>query len=241
MILLGLMAAVVSAAVLAPLARVRLRLRGARDAALALHRRQLAELETDASLGLVLPSDRDAARLEIERRILAADRLADRPDAPRPGSPGHAKLRWAGAAILIGAVGLYLAGGHPGFDAQPLAERLRARAPVAARDAALIASLKAAIARLDPHSAQARRGNALLGDAAAETGDWKTASEAFRASLAAGFDAETAYKAAFAGARAHGFVDPSDRALFERALAAGPPDAPWRLDAEASLAASEPH
>jgi cytochrome c-type biogenesis protein CcmH len=54
--------------------------------------------------------------------------------------------------------------------------------------------------------------------------------------LASGFDPLIAAHAAEAATRAEGHVSPDSAALFRQALAAAPPDAPWRGVVEKRLA-----
>lgn len=71
-------------AILAPL------LRGSRPGAerasfdQAVYRDQLQELDRDIERGLLTPEEAAATRLEVQRRILAADRLLARPAVPHP-------------------------------------------------------------------------------------------------------------------------------------------------------------
>ncbi|WP_162914491.1 c-type cytochrome biogenesis protein CcmI [Taklimakanibacter lacteus] len=84
-------------------------------------RDQLAELERDRARGLIAEAEAKAARNEIARRLIAADR-----DSPAAGA--RASGRWAAVAaaafIPISALALYLALGAPGQPDMPLRERL---------------------------------------------------------------------------------------------------------------------
>ncbi len=57
-------------------------LRGRREADLALYRAQLAELDADLAAGRLDAAGHAAARLEVQRRLLAT------PEAPSPAPPG---------------------------------------------------------------------------------------------------------------------------------------------------------
>ncbi len=210
--------------------------------ALALHRAQLRELERDRADGLIDGAEHGAARLEVERRLLAA---ADA-QAQAQGTTAAASVRGrvgAGAVVLAmvlpAAFGLYLLGGHPELPAQP--ERLRmAQADVRARqDDALIATLRQGLAGLDPATPAARQGFVLLGQVEASRGNLAAAAAAWRVALSHGFDATLAVQAAEAQTRADGSVGPASAALFRRALDAAPADAPWRELAEQRLAQGE--
>lgn len=89
---------------------------------IAVYRDQLAEIERDVGRGLLTPDAAAAARLEIERRLLAAAR-----PEPAAGAPSGGRRPTLAAAIAFGlpllALGLYLALGSPGLPALPFAER----------------------------------------------------------------------------------------------------------------------
>src|SRR5579875_2042264 len=64
--------------------------RGRRDADLALHRAQLAELDRDLAEGRIGPAEHKEARLEVQRRLLAADAARDPEGTARAGGRGAA-------------------------------------------------------------------------------------------------------------------------------------------------------
>ncbi len=205
--------------------------------ALALHRAQLRELERDAAHGLTEAGEQQAARLEVQRRLLAAADEAEPP--PRPGGGRLVFLALLPVPPL--AVALYLVGGHPTLPPQPLALRRTQAEAQLRQDDALIASLRRGLARLDAAAPEARRGYLLLGQAEAARGHWAAAATAWGAVLDQGFDPTLAVQVAEARTRADGFVSPASAALFRRALDTRPADAPWRLLAEQRLAQSEHH
>ena len=103
---------------------------GRADFDMQVFRRQLADLEADRARGLVATGEAEAARLEIERRILAAAAETEREGAA--GARGAGGRRRAGALALAAAIGagvpalslaLYAAVGAPGEPDRPLAER----------------------------------------------------------------------------------------------------------------------
>ena len=155
-------------AALAPLAWVLLRgravRRGRQEAALALHRAQLAELDRDLAEGQLAAAEYTAAVLEVQRRLLAA---AERPDTTPPllrADRCSSPWRWCRLSHSC----CICLGGSPGLPSEPLAARI-ARAKVELKQAnALLADLRAHLATLDPHSEQARRGYMLLGNVEAE-------------------------------------------------------------------------
>lgn len=87
------------------------------------YRDQLAEIDRDLAAGLVAPSEADAARAEIARRLIRAARADDADTAAR-GS-GRNRLVAALVVVLIPAiaVGTYLQLGHPDVPDAPLHAR----------------------------------------------------------------------------------------------------------------------
>ena len=229
---LGLVAVVV----LAPLALVlrgRAAPRARREAALALHRQQLTELDADLAEGRLTPADHAAAILEVQRRLLAAD--ADRP-AEAAGAGRSYPIVAAMVTAPVVAFVLYLVGGSPGLPDVPLAARQTAARQRASEEDALIGQLRERLATLDPTSDQGRQGYVLLGSVEEARGRWDAAAAAWQRALTARFDATLAARAAEAMARTAGRVTPEAAALFRRALDAAAPDAPWRGLAEQRLA-----
>ncbi len=97
--------------------------RAAFDAAV--YRDQLAEIDADRARGLIGEAEAEAARLEIARRLLAAD--AGKDAAAGNGSGLAIKAAMIGVTILLplAALGLYLSYGSPRLPDQPLASRLQ--------------------------------------------------------------------------------------------------------------------
>lgn len=216
-------------AALAPLALVlrrRTEAKGGRDPAIALHRDQLAELDRDLADGRILPAEHATARLEVQRRLLQIAGTAE--DAARPGSrtPVFAVL----ALVPVLALGLYIVGGSPGL---PTASSSEGRA---AEEDALVGQLRERLAAMDPHSEQARQGYVLLGNVEESRGNYAAVAAAWRSALQVRFDATLAARTAEAATRADGGVSDSSASLYRRALAAAPPDAPWRGVVEQRLA-----
>lgn len=199
-------------------------LQGRRETAIALHRAQLAELDRELAEGRIGAPEHGAAKLEIQRRLLAAASLQD--SAGRKG--GVAALLVVVLLVPILAEGLYLIDGHPELPDQPAAARQQ-EAALAAQDAdRLIATLRVRLAQMDPKADITREGQILLGNAEASRGHMAEAAAAWRAALAIRFDATLAAQAAEAQYQADQKLTPDTEALFRKALAAAPPDAPWR-------------
>ena len=212
----GVMTAVALAAVLWPLLRARLSAPPARGHDLAIYHAQLAELEGDRARGLIGLEEAQAARLEIERRLLHATRDAAMGARARPAHltrPVTATL--IGLAIAAGAFGIYGSLGSPELPGTPFAER--PASPAEATDHAAIEQMIAELSRRlaeDPHNARAWL---MLGHALSQIGRTEEALTAFRRAHAlAGGDAEVT--AALAEAlvwNAQGVVTPEAEALFE--------------------------
>lgn len=114
--LLALLAFVTLLPIVAPL------LRGARPGPTrasfdqAVYRDQLRELDRDIARNLVTPTEADAARLEIQRRLLAADKV---PAAPPRVSQSPVLASIVFAVIAVGSVSSYLYLGAPGLPDEP--------------------------------------------------------------------------------------------------------------------------
>jgi cytochrome c-type biogenesis protein CcmH len=123
-----IIAAMTGAAVLAvlwPLSRQRKAVSSPREAELAVYRDQLAEIERDRERGLLVETEADAARIEVSRRLLAADAVRDRTDAA--GAVGRRRtaaiLSLAGIPLL--ALVFYGVVGSPEFHDVRIEERSR--------------------------------------------------------------------------------------------------------------------
>ena len=115
--LLALLTTATVGALLIPLLRARVtsthRSSGRFDGELAIYRDQLAEIERERAGGALSESEAAAARLEIERRILAADAAAETANAA-PLAIHHLLPPAIALIIPLFALGLYLKIGHPG-------------------------------------------------------------------------------------------------------------------------------
>jgi cytochrome c-type biogenesis protein CcmH len=197
--------------------------RGHRDSALALHRAQLEELDRELEAGRIGRVEHEGARLEVQRRLLAVADVRD--DPAKSASKGPLIL----ALILVplAAEGLYLMAGHP-----ELPSGVQEKSTTSEQDAAatekLISTLRARLGELDPTTEIASQGYVLLGNAEAGRGHIGEAAAAWKTALQAGFNPALAAQAADAQMQADGMMTKETRALFERALAQAPPDAPWK-------------
>jgi cytochrome c-type biogenesis protein CcmH len=93
---------------------------GAHDRAV--HRDQLAEIAREEKAGLIGAAEAEAARAEIARRMLAADRAA-RGTAPASAAAGPPKAALAVCGLLpIAALAFYALSGRPDLPAQPASD-----------------------------------------------------------------------------------------------------------------------
>jgi cytochrome c-type biogenesis protein CcmH len=225
-------------AVLAPLAVALDRnatARGARELALDLHRAQLKELDRDLAEGRILPAEHATAKLEVQRRLLAVADTAEGGPLVGPRWPVLATC----VVVPLAALGLYMVGGQPNMrSVTPGSEA--AQAQRAMEEEALIDQLRERLATMDPASEQGNRGYVLLGNVEASRGNDAAAVKAWRTALDAKFDPEVAVRIAQASERIEGGLSMSSESLLRRALAAAPPDAPWRGMVEERLKLASP-
>lgn len=145
----------------------------------AVYRDQIKELERDVARGLIGGPEAQAARLEIERRLLAADgekAAAAPPAAPRPVLAAVIALFVAG-----GAASLYLAVGSPGLPDLPYSARGQERAQEAAAEAQMnqIRVMVADLAERLKSTPDDLDGWLRLGQAYAVLGRYDDAAEAY--------------------------------------------------------------
>jgi len=143
--------ALVLALVLLPLLRRPGAVAARREYDLSVYRAQLKELERDQERGLLGPDEARAARLEVERRMLATD-AEERAGRAPSGPPGRRRL--AAALVLLLAlpalsVALYARLGQPGMPGLPFAERTDRAAATAAGAAPSLPSVEKLVAKLE--------------------------------------------------------------------------------------------
>ncbi|MBN9048234.1 MAG: c-type cytochrome biogenesis protein CcmI [Rhizobiales bacterium] len=214
----ALMTAAAVFALLWPLGRRRAPAAAGHD--VAVYRDQLAEIDRDATSGLISVSDADTARIEISRRLLrAADRESEA--APLVGSTLRRRVAALAALVLLPAVAvaLYVTLGSPDLPAAPLAGR--AQAPSASQSvASLVSQVEAHIER-NPDDG---RGWEVLAPVYLRLGRYDDAVKARARALA--LNGETADRQADLGeakvAAANGIVTAEARQAFDRALALDP-------------------
>ncbi|MBR0649262.1 c-type cytochrome biogenesis protein CcmI [Roseomonas terrae] len=180
--------ALVALAALLPLALALWRpraARGRREADMALYRAQLTELDREREAGRLDEAGHRAARLEVQRRLIAA---ADQSEALATTARGGGAVLLLVPMMIAAGLGLYLLRGTPGMPSATYAER----AAVMARDEQILAMLRARLEALDPQSPQARQGWILLGNAERGRGRSEAAIAAWRRAIEAHFDASLA-------------------------------------------------
>lgn len=183
-VIAALLTAIVTLALLRPIARAR----RAEAAAPGQHdvevyRDQLAELDRDVAGNLIEPAQAEVARAEISRRLLAAARKGEAAEAGQAGSAGTGLRRAAMVAVAIfmplTAVVAYLELGRPDLPQLPLSARLQADPENT--DIAML------VARAEKHLEQNPedgRGWSVLGPIYLRTGRFEDAASAFRKSIA---------------------------------------------------------
>jgi len=139
-------------------------LRSRREAALATHRAQLAELRREHEEGRIPETEYQGARLEVERRLLAADGFA------APELTGNAKplLIATLIALPVMAFALYLPGSTPTVPSEPHTQWAARQAAETAKLDQFIGILRAHLAQVAPNSPDASQGQAYLAEALAE-------------------------------------------------------------------------
>jgi cytochrome c-type biogenesis protein CcmH len=205
----------------------------------AVYRAQLDELERDVARGVIGGADTQAARLEIERRLLTAATASGVAAGAAPGGGqgvaadaaparvGNSRaLALAAALIIAGGAGLlYLHLGEPGVPDMPFAERQEAAPPgqgahagqVPHMELAYAAKILAAKLQANPNNPQ---GWLMYARTESMLGNWQTSADAYARAIAQGqTDADV-----FAGygemlvLGTNGIVGPPARAAFASAL-----------------------
>ena len=122
------LAVLVAAGLVLPALRGRAQVASRAEYDMNVYKDQLSELERDATEGRIKDAELDAARIEIERRLLAA--ADDAAQAPQAMSrDGRWPLYVAGLAVPLIAVFVYMELGAPGVPNYPLAERTDIQPP----------------------------------------------------------------------------------------------------------------
>ncbi len=185
----------------------------------AVYRDQLRELDREIGRGTLTEAEAASARLEIQRRLLAAAGRAEAGPARLGRSPVLAGF--VALAVTLGSISLYLTLGAPELPDMPIATRLPAAKP--AHDGGMVQMAARLRQQLD-----AEPGNGglwlMYAEAQADQGEWDAAAEAYDRAIALGQKSAsvlTGYGEMLV-LRAQGTVGPAARAAFTRALAEAP-------------------
>jgi cytochrome c-type biogenesis protein CcmH len=181
----AVLAALVVALVIWPLATARDRAptRAAYDGAV--YRDQLREIDRDVERGLLTPAEAGSARLEIERRLLAAAGEDEGGGQSTSGTSAAPRALTAVLAVLVplGAVAIYLVHGAPRIPDQPYDARAAERLLTAANGGLDLEKTAAALqerVKADPTSAE---GWLLLARTQAARGHWQESAGAYHEAL----------------------------------------------------------
>jgi cytochrome c-type biogenesis protein CcmH len=195
----------------------------------AVYRAQLDELARDVARGTIGGSEAQAARVEIERRLLAADAppgstRGSARDAATPRAGSSRALALASALIIAGGAGLvYLRLGAPGVPDVPYAEQHEMAPPGQAPHIDMADAAKTLAARLkaNPNNPQ---GWLMYARTQAELGNWQPSADAYAHAIEQGLtdaDVFAGYGEMLALAT-DGIVGPPARAAFASALQRDP-------------------
>lgn len=245
-ILTGLLALVLTVALVMALLRGRRATGPAEAYDLQVYRDQLKEVEADQARGKIPPEEAERLRVEISRRLLAADAKVRGASAggDQPRLLGYLTAAAIPLVVIGGGFGLYMQIGAPGYADVPLQQRLdraeealKSRAPQAEAEArvppqpapnaseeyrALVQRLRAAVAER-PDDLQ---GFLLLTRSEAALGNFRAAYLSQAQIIKLKGDSATAQDftdlADMMILAAGGYVSPEAQAVLERALAINP-------------------
>jgi cytochrome c-type biogenesis protein CcmH len=231
-LVVALMTVAALALVLVPLLRSHRRAPKRMEFDLAIYRDQLHELENDHARGLIGKNQSEAARLEIQRRMLAAGKKQvdgdQPPEATADGARPWPLITTIAVAVPAVAVVLYLMWGTPGMPGQPFSGEAVSGATAGENMAGQ--SVEAAIANLENRLKQNpgdQQGWLLLGRSLIALERYSDAAKALRTAAALSnndLDILVSMGEALVFA-ADGIVTPEARDVFQSALAQNPNDA----------------
>ena len=193
----------------------------------AVYRAQLSEVERDLARGVLAPDQAEAARIEIQRRLIRAAERGTGGDGPVRRLPRPAAWIVAGTVPLI-ALGVYVAIGAPGTPDMPLAERLAAAEARHSGERAKFEQLTTDLAERLRKRPDDVAGWVMLGRAERLLGRYDASIAAFATALTATGGPDAAPPDLLADiAESHvyaagGVVDEAARTWFGRALARDP-------------------
>lgn len=222
---IGLLTALTVAALAWPLLRASGRAADRRDYGLTVYRAQLKEIERDLASGVLSADQAAAARVEIQRRMLAEDRQ-DSVAGPGTVPPYYRAFALALAAgiVPLGAILIYLTLGSPGAPDMPLASRQAEIQAIAEGSAALTGEVQALRGRLADNPAD-RASWLRLGDVLRQMERFEESAEAYRRAAHLEADPESfGLYAEMLVLAQQGTVPVEARSVFEHVLASSPGD-----------------
>lgn len=192
---------------------------------LAVYRDQLTEVDRDLARGLLTDAQAEAARVEIQRRMLAAGAKAE-----GKAERGSNTLSRVAAGLLIAglpaaAFAIYVSLGSPGLPDQPFAQRVAARAGIKPEDVAKLQEMTDTLAAKMAEAPDAA-GYAALANGYKVQGRYEEAMKAYGRAIQMGkTDADTfAALGELIVTKNQGAVGPEARQAFLSALKADPAD-----------------
>lgn len=185
------------------------------------YRDQLKEIEIERARGNLGPAEAEAARREIERRLLRAGDERETRLIPRSAA---ATALAVAIVVPIGAVALYLKLGQPSIPAQPLASRSLPKTDVAGGQAGNVAELAAKLAERLKESPNDPQGWMLLGRSYMQVERFDDAAAAYARAAELAPDNVDAHMGAAESQvyAAQGMVTPKAEAAFKSLLALDP-------------------
>jgi cytochrome c-type biogenesis protein CcmH len=229
-LILGAMSAIAVAPLLFGLRRGRVAPSARAEHDLAVYRAQLEELERDLKRGVLDESEAESARIEVQRRMLAAD--AARAEGGDGSDAKGSRALGVAAALLVpvAALAIYLWLGSPEIESQPYAERVAETPDTTEGQTGKLPDVETMMARLRERLAENPddvEGWISLGQVSMLLGRLDQAIEGYSRALtlSPGLpEAHSALGEAYV-LRADGIITQDARESFEAALA-GDPDEP---------------
>lgn len=174
----------VVALMVAPLTRSTRALPGRGQFDRAVYRDQLKELERDLARGLISADEAATARIEIERRLLAADSADEAEERATPSPTASPRLAIALAiAVPAAAALLYLYQGSPTLPDEPFADRGRERMLAVRREAQDLARTETALEAKVKANPDSDANWLLLAHTEASLGHWQKSADAYREAM----------------------------------------------------------
>ena len=219
--LLGI-AGVALAAILVPMFRVRIAGPDAGNFDRAVYRDQLRELDRDIDRGVLNQAEAASARLEIQRRLLAAGSMPN--PAVRVGGNPVAAIAIA-SIVAVGSAGLYLWIGSPAVPDMPIAARtIVPKTPELGADHVDMHEAAARLkAKLDANASDAESW-LLYARTTAMTDRWDTAADAYKRAIDLGLRSAEIYASygEMLVLQARGVVTPAAKIALSDAVANDP-------------------